>query len=88
MYANRVKVTNFSALSGSPRPIQRKSEKMPSVRQRGIEFAKKVPLPRFKAMSDDLHIERGESEITDLLRMEIEHDKMKNSVVKLKSYLE
>lgn len=87
-YANRVQIKNFSALSDLPRPNHLKTEEIPSVRQRALEFSKKVPMPKCKVISEAAPIEKTNSEISDLLRMEMEHESIKASVVQIKSYLE
>jgi hypothetical protein len=88
-YSNRVKLTNFSVLSSSPtRSNERKSEEIPSGRQKALEFAKKIPRPMLKVNIEDTNIERAKSDIHDLISMEMEHERLKASVVYVKKYLE
>jgi len=88
-YANRVKFTNSSVLSSSPaRSNERKSEEIPSARQKALEFAKKIPRPKLKVNNEDSKIERAKSDIHDLISMEMEHERLKASVVYIKKYLE
>lgn len=84
-----MKLTNSSVLSSSPtRSNERKSEEIPSARRKALEFAKNIPRPRLKVNTEDNKIERAKSDIHDLISMEMEHERLKASVVYLKKYLE